>query len=139
MGKAPVIYAQNGTDVLLPCTFTACIGFENAKFSWTRNGTEVCGCSLLGWGGGCVGVTVLLHTLLGVAGLHSLSAAFWKVSLWGGGGSAQTSPSALGASKALPACSTGARPLGQPCRAWAVSLEEWHFWLCHQVLPGFVP
>lgn len=41
VGKAAVIYAQNGTDVLLPCTFTTCIGFDNAKFSWTRNGTEV--------------------------------------------------------------------------------------------------
>ncbi|XP_066495281.1 sodium channel subunit beta-4 [Tiliqua scincoides] len=43
VGKAAVIYAQNGTDTLLPCTFTACIGFENAKFSWTRNGTEIFG------------------------------------------------------------------------------------------------
>lgn len=34
MGKAATIFVQNGSDVLLPCTFTACIGFENAAFSW---------------------------------------------------------------------------------------------------------
>lgn len=37
VGKASTIYAQNGSDVLLPCTFTACIGFENAAFAWKYN------------------------------------------------------------------------------------------------------
>ncbi|KAJ7305379.1 hypothetical protein JRQ81_011335 [Phrynocephalus forsythii] len=41
VGKAPVIYVQNGTDVLLPCTFTSCIGIENANFTWIYNHTEI--------------------------------------------------------------------------------------------------
>ncbi|KAL8173415.1 UNVERIFIED_CONTAM: hypothetical protein K2H54_001055 [Gekko kuhli] len=41
VGKATSISAQNGTDVLLPCTFTACIGFENALFSWWFNATQL--------------------------------------------------------------------------------------------------
>uniref|UniRef100_A0A670K5F4 Sodium voltage-gated channel beta subunit 4 n=1 Tax=Podarcis muralis TaxID=64176 RepID=A0A670K5F4_PODMU len=43
VGKAAVIYVKNGTDVLLPCTFTSCIGIERANFSWISNSTEVCG------------------------------------------------------------------------------------------------
>uniref|UniRef100_A0A803TG87 Ig-like domain-containing protein n=1 Tax=Anolis carolinensis TaxID=28377 RepID=A0A803TG87_ANOCA len=41
VGKVPVIYTRNGTDVLLPCTFTSCIGIEKANFSWYRNHTEL--------------------------------------------------------------------------------------------------
>ncbi|XP_042331349.1 sodium channel subunit beta-4 isoform X3 [Sceloporus undulatus] len=41
VGKAPVIYTRNGTDVLLPCTFTSCIGINKANFSWFRNHTEL--------------------------------------------------------------------------------------------------
>uniref|UniRef100_A0A6J0TQE6 Sodium channel regulatory subunit beta-4 n=1 Tax=Pogona vitticeps TaxID=103695 RepID=A0A6J0TQE6_9SAUR len=41
VGKAPVIYVQNGTDVLLPCTFTSCIGIENTNFTWIYNHTEI--------------------------------------------------------------------------------------------------
>ncbi|XP_053126025.1 sodium channel subunit beta-4 isoform X2 [Hemicordylus capensis] len=50
VGKAAIIYVKNGSDVLLPCTFTTCIGFENALFSWTRivsgNYTEIYGGSI---------------------------------------------------------------------------------------------
>uniref|UniRef100_A0A8D2KWP3 Sodium voltage-gated channel beta subunit 4 n=1 Tax=Varanus komodoensis TaxID=61221 RepID=A0A8D2KWP3_VARKO len=41
VGKEPVIFVQNGTDVLLPCTFTSCIGVTDATFSWLRNHTEI--------------------------------------------------------------------------------------------------
>ncbi|XP_060107612.1 sodium channel subunit beta-4 [Heteronotia binoei] len=41
VGKATTIFHQNGTDVLLPCTFTACIGFENAEFTWWFNATKL--------------------------------------------------------------------------------------------------
>ncbi|XP_054854223.1 sodium channel subunit beta-4 [Eublepharis macularius] len=41
VGKATTISTQNGSDVLLPCTFTACIGFENAEFSWWFNSTKL--------------------------------------------------------------------------------------------------
>ncbi|XP_053223097.1 sodium channel subunit beta-4 [Podarcis raffonei] len=41
VGKAAVIYVKNGTDVLLPCTFTSCIGIERANFSWISNSTEI--------------------------------------------------------------------------------------------------
>uniref|UniRef100_A0A8D0EAE4 Sodium voltage-gated channel beta subunit 4 n=1 Tax=Salvator merianae TaxID=96440 RepID=A0A8D0EAE4_SALMN len=37
VGKAAVIYARNGSDVLLPCTFTSCIGISRATFSWIQN------------------------------------------------------------------------------------------------------
>ncbi|XP_060035952.1 sodium channel subunit beta-4 [Erinaceus europaeus] len=40
VGKAAIIYAVNGTEVLLPCTFTSCIGFENLHFWWTYNSSE---------------------------------------------------------------------------------------------------
>uniref|UniRef100_A0A8D0GGB3 Sodium voltage-gated channel beta subunit 4 n=1 Tax=Sphenodon punctatus TaxID=8508 RepID=A0A8D0GGB3_SPHPU len=40
VGKTNVVTALNGTDVLLPCTFTTCIGFENALFWWFYNGTK---------------------------------------------------------------------------------------------------
>ncbi|XP_061449035.1 sodium channel subunit beta-4 [Rhineura floridana] len=41
VGKVAVIYAKNGSDVLLPCTFTSCIGIEKANFSWINNNTEI--------------------------------------------------------------------------------------------------
>ncbi|XP_032086016.1 sodium channel subunit beta-4 [Thamnophis elegans] len=41
VGKAPVIYAKNGTNMLLPCTFTSCIGIEKATFVWSHNQTEI--------------------------------------------------------------------------------------------------
>ncbi|XP_026564860.1 sodium channel subunit beta-4 [Pseudonaja textilis] len=41
VGKAPVIYAKNGTNVLLPCTFNSCIGIEKANFIWSHNHTKI--------------------------------------------------------------------------------------------------
>eukprot|EP00062_Callorhinchus_milii_P026092 gi/632987806/ref/XP_007882760.1/ PREDICTED: sodium channel subunit beta-4 [Callorhinchus milii] len=35
VGKNPIIEVLNGTDVLLPCTFTSCMGHKNAIFWWT--------------------------------------------------------------------------------------------------------
>uniref|UniRef100_A0A8C5R9P5 Sodium voltage-gated channel beta subunit 4 n=1 Tax=Leptobrachium leishanense TaxID=445787 RepID=A0A8C5R9P5_9ANUR len=35
VGKIAHIKARNGTDVMLPCTFFSCIGFEDVTFSWT--------------------------------------------------------------------------------------------------------
>ncbi|XP_069470555.1 sodium channel subunit beta-4 [Ambystoma mexicanum] len=40
VGKTGIVTAKNGTDVLLPCTFATCIGFENAIFKWTYNSTD---------------------------------------------------------------------------------------------------
>lgn len=40
MGKATTIYAVNGTEILLPCTFSSCFGFENLRFWWTYNSTD---------------------------------------------------------------------------------------------------
>ncbi|XP_072469193.1 sodium channel regulatory subunit beta-4 isoform X1 [Notamacropus eugenii] len=40
VGKATTITAVNGTDVLLPCTFSTCMGFENLHFWWTFNNSE---------------------------------------------------------------------------------------------------
>ncbi|XP_012510840.1 PREDICTED: sodium channel subunit beta-4 [Propithecus coquereli] len=40
VGKAAVIYAVNGTEVLLPCTFSSCIGFEDLRFWWTYNNSD---------------------------------------------------------------------------------------------------
>ncbi|XP_034995933.1 sodium channel subunit beta-4 [Zootoca vivipara] len=41
VGKTAVIFVKNGTDVLLPCTFSSCIGIERANFSWISNSTEI--------------------------------------------------------------------------------------------------
>lgn len=40
MGKATTIYAINGSEVLLPCTFSSCFGFRDLGFWWTYNGSE---------------------------------------------------------------------------------------------------
>ncbi|XP_027691429.1 sodium channel subunit beta-4 [Vombatus ursinus] len=40
VGKATTITAVNGTNVLLPCTFSTCMGFENLQFWWTFNNSE---------------------------------------------------------------------------------------------------
>uniref|UniRef100_A0A6I8P1I4 Sodium voltage-gated channel beta subunit 4 n=1 Tax=Ornithorhynchus anatinus TaxID=9258 RepID=A0A6I8P1I4_ORNAN len=40
VGKTPLITALNGTDILLPCTFSTCIGFENLYFWWKYNSTD---------------------------------------------------------------------------------------------------
>ncbi|XP_043854328.1 sodium channel subunit beta-4 isoform X3 [Dromiciops gliroides] len=40
VGKAATITAVNGTNVLLPCTFSTCMGFENLHFWWTFNNSE---------------------------------------------------------------------------------------------------
>lgn len=43
MGKTNTVLALNGSDVLLPCTFTTCIGFEDLVFTWYFNSTEMVG------------------------------------------------------------------------------------------------
>ncbi|XP_028664318.1 sodium channel, voltage-gated, type IV, beta a [Erpetoichthys calabaricus] len=42
VGKTSSLEALNGTDVLLPCTFSSCIGFDNLYFEWSydQNGTK---------------------------------------------------------------------------------------------------
>ncbi|XP_036279028.2 sodium channel subunit beta-4, partial [Pipistrellus kuhlii] len=40
VGKAATIYAVNGSEVLLPCTFTSCIGFYNLAFTWSYNSSD---------------------------------------------------------------------------------------------------
>lgn len=40
VGKATTIYAVNGTEILLPCTFSSCFGFENLRFWWTYNASD---------------------------------------------------------------------------------------------------
>ena len=40
MGKATTIYAVNGTEILLPCTFSSCFGFENLHFWWSYNSSD---------------------------------------------------------------------------------------------------
>uniref|UniRef100_UPI00398EE71B sodium channel regulatory subunit beta-4-like isoform X2 n=1 Tax=Pristiophorus japonicus TaxID=55135 RepID=UPI00398EE71B len=42
VGKLPSITVVNGTDVMLPCTFTSCMDYQNSKFWWTfhKNRTE---------------------------------------------------------------------------------------------------
>ncbi|XP_010895434.1 sodium channel, voltage-gated, type IV, beta b [Esox lucius] len=36
-GKVPFLEAVNGSTVLLPCTYTSCIGIKNLYFSWQFN------------------------------------------------------------------------------------------------------
>ncbi|XP_055279083.1 sodium channel subunit beta-4 isoform X1 [Moschus berezovskii] len=40
VGKATTIYAVNGTEILLPCTFSSCFGFENLQFWWSYNSSD---------------------------------------------------------------------------------------------------
>ncbi|XP_069934940.1 sodium channel subunit beta-4 isoform X1 [Oryctolagus cuniculus] len=40
VGKATTIYAVNGTEILLPCTFSSCFGFENLRFWWSYNTSD---------------------------------------------------------------------------------------------------
>lgn len=43
VGKTNTVLALNGSDVLLPCTFTTCIGFQDLVFTWYFNSTEMVG------------------------------------------------------------------------------------------------
>ncbi|XP_019367266.1 PREDICTED: sodium channel subunit beta-4 [Gavialis gangeticus] len=43
VGKTNVVTALNGSDVLLPCVFTTCIGFSDLVFTWWYNdSTTLC-------------------------------------------------------------------------------------------------
>ncbi|XP_072317482.1 sodium channel regulatory subunit beta-4-like [Eucyclogobius newberryi] len=41
-GKVSTLEAMNGSTVLLPCTYSSCIGIRNLYFNWTKNGTTLC-------------------------------------------------------------------------------------------------
>lgn len=41
-GKVSILYAMNGSTVLLPCTYSSCIGIKNLYFNWTKNETTLC-------------------------------------------------------------------------------------------------
>eukprot|EP00076_Gallus_gallus_P029596 XP_015153740.1 sodium channel subunit beta-4 isoform X1 [Gallus gallus] len=41
VGKTNTVMALNGSDILLPCTFTTCIGFQDLIFTWYFNSTEL--------------------------------------------------------------------------------------------------
>lgn len=43
VGKVPVLEALNGSTVMLPCSYSSCIGIENLYFNWqfNDNGTMV--------------------------------------------------------------------------------------------------
>lgn len=40
--KVSFLKAINGSTVLLPCTYSSCIGIKNLYFNWTKNGTTLC-------------------------------------------------------------------------------------------------
>ncbi|XP_014805005.1 PREDICTED: sodium channel subunit beta-4 [Calidris pugnax] len=41
VGKTNTVVALNNSDVLLPCTFATCIGFQDLVFTWYFNSTEL--------------------------------------------------------------------------------------------------
>ncbi|NXX61446.1 SCN4B protein, partial [Scopus umbretta] len=41
VGKTNTVVALNNSNVLLPCTFTTCIGFQDLVFTWYFNSTEM--------------------------------------------------------------------------------------------------
>ena len=43
VGKTNTVMALNNSNVLLPCTFTTCIGFQDLVFTWYFNSTEMVG------------------------------------------------------------------------------------------------
>ncbi|NXS71094.1 SCN4B protein, partial [Pandion haliaetus] len=47
VGKTNTVMALNNSNVLLPCTFTTCIGFQDLIFTWYFNSTEMVGGSLI--------------------------------------------------------------------------------------------
>lgn len=46
MGKTNTVTALNNSNVLLPCVFTTCIGFQDLVFTWYFNSTELVSGSL---------------------------------------------------------------------------------------------
>lgn len=46
VGKTNTVTALNNSNVLLPCTFATCIGFQDLVFKWYFNSTELVGGSL---------------------------------------------------------------------------------------------
>lgn len=52
MGKAATIYAVNGTEILLPCTFSSCFGFYDLAFWWSYNSSDTHKIVSRGDGGG---------------------------------------------------------------------------------------
>lgn len=46
VGKTNTVMALNNSNVLLPCTFSTCIGFQDLVFTWYFNSTEMVGGSL---------------------------------------------------------------------------------------------
>lgn len=40
--KVSTVEAINGSNVLLPCKYSSCIGIKNLYFNWTKNGTMYC-------------------------------------------------------------------------------------------------
>ncbi|KAF6106099.1 sodium voltage-gated channel beta subunit 2 [Phyllostomus discolor] len=40
VGKATDLYAVNGTEILLPCTFSSCFGFHDLGFWWSYNSSD---------------------------------------------------------------------------------------------------
>lgn len=45
VGKTNTVTALNNSDVLLPCSFTTCTGFQDLIFTWYFNSTEMVGAS----------------------------------------------------------------------------------------------
>ncbi|NWH39948.1 SCN4B protein, partial [Chloropsis hardwickii] len=43
VGKTNTVTALNNSNVLLPCTFSTCIGFQDLVFTWYFNSTELVG------------------------------------------------------------------------------------------------
>ncbi|NXM09146.1 SCN4B protein, partial [Tyrannus savana] len=41
VGKTNTVMALNNSNVLLPCTFSTCIGFQDLVFTWYFNSTEL--------------------------------------------------------------------------------------------------
>ncbi|NWS81617.1 SCN4B protein, partial [Toxostoma redivivum] len=41
VGKTTTVTALNNSNVLLPCVFTTCIGFQDLVFTWYFNSTEL--------------------------------------------------------------------------------------------------
>lgn len=64
VGKTNTVMALNNSNVLLPCVFTTCIGFQDLVFSWYFNTTELVGGSLGSASAFLAGPLVLPHCSL---------------------------------------------------------------------------
>ncbi|KAM9781242.1 sodium channel subunit beta-4-like [Syngnathus typhle] len=90
VGKIPILYAVNGSTVMLPCSYASCIGIENLYFKWefNNNGTMETVCDAVIPSEGVV-PKVKMHKerfeFVGKNQNHNISILLWNITFEDGG------------------------------------------------------